>query len=62
MRYAEVQKSKKGQTYVDLRKYNVDKMRGIDIKPGKEGICLNVSEYQKLKTVFSEIDAILKTK
>ena len=38
----------KGQTYIDIREYYVDK-ETMDTKPGKKGISLNCQQYQKLK-------------
>lgn len=48
----------KGKTYIDIREYYVDKQT-MDTKPGKKGISLNCEQYQKLKSVISEIDAKL---
>ena len=38
----------KGQTYIDIREYYVDKDT-METKPGKKGISLNCQQYQKLK-------------
>ena len=38
----------KGQTYIDIREYYVDK-ETMETKPGKKGISLNCQQYQKLK-------------
>ena len=38
----------KGQTYIDIREYYVDKDT-METKPGKKGISLNCLQYQKLK-------------
>ena len=43
-------RSFKGQTYVDIREYYVDKDT-MDTKPGKKGISLNVQQYQKLRVI-----------
>jgi len=45
----------KGKTYIDIREYYVDKS-SMETKPGKKGISLNCEQYQKLKTLISEID------
>merc|ERR1712193_397439 len=45
----------KGKTYIDIREYYVDK-KTMETKPGKKGISLNCEQYQKLKTLISEID------
>lgn len=38
----------KGQTYIDIREYYVDK-ETMETRPGKKGISLNCQQYQKLK-------------
>ena len=38
----------KGQTYIDIREYYVDK-ETKEAKPGKKGISLDCQQYQKLK-------------
>ena len=48
----------KGKTYIDIREYYVDKST-METKPGKKGISLNCEQYQKLKSIISEIDAKL---
>nr|ALS04292.1 activated RNA polymerase II transcriptional coactivator p15 [Acartia pacifica] len=53
-----VVRSFKGQTYIDIREYYVDK-NTMDTKPGKKGISLNCEQYQKLKTILDEIDHAL---
>ena len=45
----------KGKTYIDIREYYVDKQT-METKPGKKGISLNCEQYQKLKSVLSEVD------
>ena len=45
----------KGKTYIDIREYYVDK-KTMETKPGKKGISLNCEQYQKLKSVLSEVD------
>ncbi len=41
----------KGQTYIDIREYYVDK-ETMETKPGKKGISLNCQQYQKLKVII----------
>ena len=48
----------KGKTYIDIREYYVDKST-METKPGKKGISLNCEQYQKLKSVLSEVDGAL---
>ena len=48
----------KGQTYIDIREYYVDK-ETMDTKPGKKGISLNTQQYQKLKSIIDDIDHAL---
>ena len=48
----------KGKTYIDIREYYVDKST-METKPGKKGISLNCEQYQKLKTIISDIDSKL---
>ena len=43
----------KGQTYIDIREYYVDKDT-METKPGKKGISLNCQQYQKLKVKSEE--------
>ena len=48
----------KGRTFIDIREYYVDKAT-MDTRPGKKGISLSCEQYQKLKSIISEIDAAL---
>ena len=48
-------RSFKGQTYVDIREYYVDKDT-MDTKPGKKGISLNVQQYQKLRVINRDFE------
>merc|ERR1711981_805473 len=48
----------KGQTYVNIREFYVDK-KSMETKPGKKGISLSVEQYQKLKEIIPEIDSNL---
>ncbi len=48
----------KGNTYVDIREYYVDK-NTMETKPGRKGISLNCQQYQELKAVLSEVDQFL---
>jgi len=48
----------KGQTYIDIREYYVDK-NTMETKPGKKGISLNCEQYQKMKTIIDDIDHAL---
>ena len=45
----------KGQTYIDIREYYIDKS-SMDERPGKKGISLNCQQYQALKAVLDEVD------
>jgi len=54
MRFVEVTEFK-GETRIDIREYYVDR-NTMETKPGKKGISLNCKQYQKLKTLISEID------
>ena len=54
MRFVEVTEFK-GETRIDIREYYVDP-NTMETKPGKKGISLNCKQYQKLKTLISEID------
>jgi hypothetical protein len=57
MKFAKVREFK-GKTYIDIREYYVDKST-METKPGKKGISMNCEQYQKLKSIISEIDAAL---
>ena len=48
----------KGKTYIDIREYYSDK-KTMDMMPGKKGISLNCEQYQKLKSIISEVDRAL---
>eukprot|EP00088_Acartia_fossae_P022076 TRINITY_DN23369_c0_g1_i1.p2 TRINITY_DN23369_c0_g1~~TRINITY_DN23369_c0_g1_i1.p2 ORF type:complete len:117 (-),score=46.42 TRINITY_DN23369_c0_g1_i1:858-1208(-) len=48
----------KGQTYIDIREYYVDK-NTMETRPGKKGISLNCEQYQRLKSFIDEIDHAL---
>jgi len=48
----------KGQTYIDIREYYVDKST-METRPGKKGISLNCEQYQKLKTIIDDVDHAL---
>ena len=48
----------KGKTYIDIREYYTDK-KTMDMMPGKKGISLNCEQYQKLKSIISEVDRAL---
>ena len=48
----------KGKTYIDIREYYTDK-KTMDMMPGKKGVSLNCEQYQKLKSIISEIDRAL---
>ena len=54
MKFVEVTEFK-GETRIDIREYYVDR-NTMETKPGKKGISLNCKQYQKLKTLISEID------
>jgi len=58
MRWAKVQQWK-GQTYVNIREFYVDK-KSMETKPGKKGTSLSVEQYQKLKEIIPEIDSNLQ--
>ncbi|GMS93686.1 hypothetical protein PENTCL1PPCAC_15861 [Pristionchus entomophagus] len=54
MKFATV-RSFKGQTYVDIREYYMDKSSG-EMKPGKKGISLNPEQYANFKKAIGDID------
>ncbi|GMS91906.1 hypothetical protein PENTCL1PPCAC_14081 [Pristionchus entomophagus] len=54
MKFATV-RSFKGQTYVDIREYYMDKTSG-EMRPGKKGISLNVEQYDNFKKAIGDID------
>jgi len=47
----------KGRVFVDIREYY--EANG-ELKPGKKGISLSASQYQKLKEILPEVDEALK--
>ncbi len=47
----------KGRTYVDIREYYE---KNGDLLPGKKGISLSTSQWQKLKTLIADIDAAVE--
>ncbi|GMT22627.1 hypothetical protein PFISCL1PPCAC_13924 [Pristionchus fissidentatus] len=58
MKFASVS-SFKGQTYVDIREFYMDKSSG-EMKPGKKGISLNREQYANFKKIMAEIDEKLE--
>ncbi|XP_076303135.1 activated RNA polymerase II transcriptional coactivator p15-like [Lasioglossum baleicum] len=50
----------KGKLYVDIREMYYDKE--ANLKPGKKGICLNMTQWQKLLSVMDDVDKIVKSK
>ena len=51
----------RGETYIDIREYYVDKM-SWEFKPGQKGISLNLEQYKKLKTLLPKLDAAFPAK
>jgi len=47
----------KGRIFIDIREYY--EANG-ELKPGKKGISLSASQYQKLKEILPEVDEALK--
>jgi len=47
----------RGKIFVDIREYY--EANG-ELKPGKKGISLSASQYQKLKEIIPEVDEALK--
>lgn len=50
----------KGKLYVDIREMYYDKEGSL--KPGKKGICLNMSQWRKLLAVVEDVDKAVKAK
>lgn len=50
----------KGKLYVDIREMYYDK--DLNMKPGKKGICLNMTQWRKLLSVIDEVDKVVKSK
>ncbi|XP_006611763.1 activated RNA polymerase II transcriptional coactivator p15 [Apis laboriosa] len=50
----------KGKLYVDIREMYYDKE--ANLKPGKKGICLNVTQWKKLLNVMDDVDKAVKSK
>jgi hypothetical protein len=48
----------KGKVYVNIREFYMD--GSGELKPGKKGISLPVSQWNKLKELIPDIDAALK--
>uniref|UniRef100_A0A8R1YXI0 Transcriptional coactivator p15 (PC4) C-terminal domain-containing protein n=1 Tax=Pristionchus pacificus TaxID=54126 RepID=A0A8R1YXI0_PRIPA len=54
MKYVTV-RSFKGQTYIDIREFYMDKASG-EMRPGKKGISLNPEQYNNFKKAMGEVD------
>ncbi|XP_076655415.1 single stranded-binding protein c31A [Halictus rubicundus] len=50
----------KGKLYVDIREMYYDK--DANLKPGKKGICLNMTQWRKLLSVVEDVDKAVKSK
>ncbi|XP_076175351.1 single stranded-binding protein c31A isoform X1 [Ptiloglossa arizonensis] len=50
----------KGKLYVDIREMYYDK--DANLKPGKKGICLNMTQWRKLLSVVEDVDKVVKSK
>ncbi|XP_033338146.1 single stranded-binding protein c31A isoform X2 [Megalopta genalis] len=50
----------KGKLYVDIREMYFDK--DANMKPGKKGICLNMTQWRKLLSVVEDVDKVVKSK
>ncbi|KOC68927.1 Activated RNA polymerase II transcriptional coactivator p15 [Habropoda laboriosa] len=50
----------KGKLYVDIREMYYDK--DANLKPGRKGICLNMSQWRKLLSVLEDVDKVVKSK
>ncbi|KZC09032.1 PREDICTED: RNA polymerase II transcriptional coactivator [Dufourea novaeangliae] len=50
----------KGKLYVDIREMYYDK--DATLKPGKKGICLNMTQWRKLLAVVEDVDQLVKSK
>lgn len=49
----------RGSVFIDIREYYTDKNDG-ELKPGKKGISLTATQYQKFKDLIPDIDEALK--
>jgi hypothetical protein len=47
----------KGKTYIDIREFYD---AGGELKPGKKGISLNPTQWEKLKSLIPEVDEAVK--
>lgn len=50
----------KGRLFVDIREMYFDK--DGNLKPGKKGICLNMSQWRKMLSVIDDVDKAVKSK